>query len=129
MSVAQLEPDILALALDLAKANPRAMVGVFESATGTYLYVSPNHTQITGYHPHELVGQTLGHVVHPDDLEHTRLAFMDAVLHGQSIEVGVRLVHKDGHHLRVRATANHVVSGSGQDLMLGQAVPVGQDTH
>jgi PAS domain S-box-containing protein len=126
-TVDALDADIVAQAAALADENPQTMVAVFESATGAYLYASPSHAGLVGYEPPELAGKTLTALVHPDDLEHTRLAFMDAVLHGKSIEIGVRLVHKDGRPVRVRAAAKHVVTGAGRDLMLGQATPVGDE--
>jgi PAS domain S-box-containing protein len=124
MPVKEIDSTIKAQALRLAKENPGAMVAVFESATSRYLYASPSHEQLLGYKPEELIGRTLRKRVFPSDLGHTMLGFMDAVLHGKSIEITVRLVSKSGHPVRVRASATHVVTPDGDDLMLGKATPV-----
>ena len=121
--MSELDPNIKAQAEQLAADNPDSMVAVFRP-DGTYLYVSPSHVDLMGFTPEELTGIKLPDRIHPDDLDHTNLAFMDAVLHGKSVEVGVRVLHKSGRPVRVRASARHVLGINGADFMLGMATPL-----
>lgn len=122
--MSELDPKLRSEAEQLAANHPESMVAVFKAANGNYLYASPTHREYMGYQPEELLGHSLREYVHPGDLQHTLLGFMDAVLHGKSIELGVRLVHKSGRPFRVRATAKHIVLSKGTAFIIGQATPV-----
>jgi PAS domain S-box-containing protein len=122
--VSELDPKIKREAEELAAGRPDSMVGVFLVTSGNYLWASASHLVIMGYKPSDLIGHSLREFVHPGDLQHTMLGLMDAVLHGKSIELGVRLVHKSGRPLRVRATARHLVIKPGHALIIGLATPV-----
>jgi PAS domain S-box-containing protein len=125
--LSQLDPKIKQRAEAMATANPLSMVGLFES-DGTYVYVSPSHNPIMAFDPKEMVGRKLEEFIHPDDSEHTHLAFMDAVLNGHSIEVGVRIFNKSGRPVRVRATVEVVGNpASGNFYMLGMATPLPEE--
>ncbi|MGC9456580.1 MAG: diguanylate cyclase [Halothiobacillaceae bacterium] len=64
------------------------------SASGEFLFVSPNIRQIMGFEPEELIGEPMSFVVHPDDLAHCG-AFMHEVLETgaqeRSVEYRVRI--------------------------------------
>jgi len=81
----------------LAEAATDVIVRI--DPTGRRLYVSPASRDVLGYEPHELLGQSLTDIVHPDDvvvLQQTMTA-----LHGGMARSTViyRGLHKNGHYV------------------------------
>ena len=80
------------------------VVALFD-ADGTFKYVSPSITEVTGYPRDELIGQNGFAPVHPRDLKAVRAAFQQAISQpGTTAEVQSRYQHKDGswRHLSIR---------------------------
>ncbi len=65
---------------------------------GTYAYVSPAISWLTGYAEDELIGQTAGHFVHADDLASVLANFDEVVRLGpeQPVRFEARIPHRDG---------------------------------
>jgi len=122
--------DILARAKQLESDSPRSMVAIF-APTGDYLYASQSHRSLLGYTPNELIGKNLMRdIIDPQDLPHTQLAFMDAILHGKSVVIGVNLRHRSGEVSHVRAEAWYIAEPeTSQAWLLGRATPAGSDSQ
>ncbi len=69
---------------------------------GNYTYVSPSVERVTGYTPHELIGQKVFDRMHPDDAPQVIRSFQSAVQHpDKPVMFQYRFRHKDGgwyHH-------------------------------
>jgi len=63
---------------------------------GKVLYVSPNHKELLGYEPDELIGESIFEFIHPDDHESTLAEFKEAINKFESRHVVHRLKHIDG---------------------------------
>lgn len=63
---------------------------------GKVLYVSPNHKELLGYEPDELIGKSIFEFIHPDDHESTLAEFKEAINKFESRHVVHRLKHIDG---------------------------------
>ncbi|WP_439883375.1 PAS domain S-box protein [Pontibacter sp. MBLB2868] len=61
-------------------------------------YISPQISELTGYHEKDLVGDAKlwAKVVHPDDLSHVRNHILPAILDGKKVQHETRLVTKEG---------------------------------
>jgi PAS domain S-box-containing protein len=80
------------------------VVALFE-ADGTFKYLSPSITAVTGYDREQLIGADGFAPVHPDDLPAVQSAFQEAVQNpGTTTEVEGRYQHQDGswRHLSIR---------------------------
>jgi PAS domain S-box-containing protein len=67
------------------------------SLKGVFTYVSPNWVEILGHEVNEVVGQSIGNFIHPDDMQACQVEVMQAITIGKKqsgIEYRVR--HKDG---------------------------------
>jgi diguanylate cyclase (GGDEF)-like protein/PAS domain S-box-containing protein len=76
-------------------------------AEGRFTYVSPNHRDILGYEPAELLGELASTFVHPEDIDALRQQVRVAVGgEGESGEVRVRFRRKDGSWRWLEASAS-----------------------
>ncbi len=65
-------------------------------ATGRYLYASPNHFQLLGYTPDELVGHSFFKQVHPDDQISVNRHYVLGLISHQPAHLQFRFRHKSG---------------------------------
>ena len=66
-------------------------------AEGVILFESPSVRRVLGYQPDELLGKHIFDFVHPDDLDHAREAFANAVRSAELTQpTETRLRHQDG---------------------------------
>lgn len=92
---------------ELVVANPKSMIAIFDH-DGRYLFASESHREQLGYEPAELLKMNLMQVIAPADMSHVHLAFGDAVLRGNSIEIGTGMLSKSGHIVQTRGSAENV---------------------
>jgi len=88
------------------------MVAIIRS-DGRFLYVSPSSTRMTGYTPEELIGQSDGLIIHPDDYPLANGAVAEARRSGGVSTVRLRTVRKDGGIIWTETVARLV--GEGED--------------
>ncbi len=89
-------------------------VVVLMDAGGSFLYVSPPVTAVFGYQPEECVGQHWEQLAHPED--HDRIVEFSPWLFahpGETIDVVVRVRHKDGAWRWAEITARNLLSEPG----------------
>jgi PAS domain S-box-containing protein len=64
---------------------------------GTFLYVNPSTSRITGYSSEELLGGTTFHLIHPDDLTYAKCLFTECLQKpGIDLTAEYRCRHKNG---------------------------------
>ncbi len=76
------------------------IIAVF-ALDGTFRYVSPAITRLTGWEPDELIGRKTWDVIHPDDHPQVKQAYADffaAGPGGPSPQLRYRGLHKDGSY-------------------------------
>jgi PAS domain S-box-containing protein len=100
----KLPDNLLKAALTLEKKHPEDIVAVYGLDTKN-IWASRSHESILGYPPAEVHGHPWTKFVHPGDHAHADLAGNDALLHGQSIEFGLRAVTKSGAPVSLRGKA------------------------
>ena len=66
------------------------------SQHGVYTYVSPNHHEILGYRPKELLGQNFAALIHRDDVDRIVEKFSDCMVSGLPFVATFRLRHRAG---------------------------------
>ena len=76
---------------------------------GRALYISPNHYEILGYEPHELLGRSVFDLIHPDDLPTVLTEFDKGV--GKVI---CRFRHKDGSWRWIESTGKSHLTTQGE---------------
>jgi PAS domain S-box-containing protein len=79
------------------------------SFDGSLLYVSPNHKEVLGYDPSELVGRSSFELMHPDDL-----ADVTAMFGTQPAQVMFRFQHKNGEWRWFEGAGKAFWTGSGE---------------
>jgi diguanylate cyclase (GGDEF)-like protein/PAS domain S-box-containing protein len=75
---------------------------------GSYLYVSPSMTAVTGWAPEDLLGRSCFEFVHPDDADAMIAELAGATLAGRVITIDYRLRHRDGHYVWVESSCRWV---------------------
>ena len=82
--------------------------------SGGVLEVSSRWSEITGIAQRDAFGELWLKVLHPDDVEPTRIAWHRSVASGHPIDVTYRLLGKDGTYrwFRARATARKSAAGA-----------------
>src|SRR5690606_5287519 len=75
---------------------------------GRYVYVSAAYERIFGYAPHEVVGQQMLHLVHPDDREKTMAAVGEIMAGQEKTTLENRYIRKDGEVVHVMWSARWV---------------------
>jgi PAS domain S-box-containing protein len=86
---------------------------------GLFSYVSPNSTEILGYDPSEIQGQTYTFLVHPDDVKIYKNTIERLVETGQK-QVGLeyRIQHQDGNWRWLASNLSPVQASSGRVLSI-----------
>ncbi len=99
------------------------------SQHGVYTYVSPNHQELLGYKPKELLGQNFASFIHGADVDDVSEKFSDCVIGAIPFVCTFRLRHKDGswRWLEVSAKPLEAVTVPGTTPYEGQAIFVYRD--
>ena len=100
----QIPDNLLKQALQLEHENPDDIVAIYGLDTKN-IWASRTHESVLGYPLSEVNGQPWTMFVHPDDHAHSSLAGNDALLHGQSIEFGLKAMTKAGSIIYLRGKA------------------------
>jgi PAS domain S-box-containing protein len=74
---------------------------------GRVMYASPSASQVLGWEEDEYVGRSAHKLVHPDDREHARQAFAEAIRNGSTPPRHSRVLHKDGQYRVLEATCTN----------------------
>ena len=99
------------------------------SQHGFYTYVSPNHEDILGYRPKELLGHNFSTLIHGDDVAQVVERFSECIVAGIPFVCSFRLRHKDGswHWVEVSAKPLDSTNSAGGSPYEGQAIFVYRD--
>ncbi len=99
------------------------------SQHGFFTYVSPNHEEILGYRPKELLGHNFSTLIHGDDVAQVVERFSECIVAGIPFVCSFRLRHKDGswHWMEVSAKPLEAVTAPGAAPYEGQAIFVYRD--
>ena len=99
------------------------------SQHGVYTYVSPNHQELLGYKPKELLGQNFSAFVHGADVDDLVEKFSDCVIGSIPFVATFRLRHKDGTWRWLEASAKPLDAAAtlGATPYEGQAIFVYRD--
>jgi PAS domain S-box-containing protein len=100
--VKQPQPEILAQAQAAAQQAPSALVTLLDKG-GRIVYTSPSSETMLGYPPDERVGKKSVDYMMPADVDLATIAFQDALLTGESVDIGITFVTKTGGQLGTRA--------------------------
>lgn len=93
--------------------NMSDLVGVLD-VNGILQYASPSHETILGYSPQDIEGNTISHLLHPEDEAYIHQKFMDSILLKKSAQAEFRHKHADGHWVYMEAKATPVYWEDGQ---------------
>jgi diguanylate cyclase (GGDEF)-like protein/PAS domain S-box-containing protein len=90
--------------------NVSDVITVYD-AEGTVRYVSPAIERMLGYEPEERIGSNSFELIHPDDVDRAKGAFVDALKKPNlPISIEVRVRHKDGSWRHVEAVGTNLLS-------------------
>jgi PAS domain S-box-containing protein len=80
---------------------------------GTQRYVSQAVERITGYRPDEVIGKSIGEVIHPDDMEEVMKVWYEALAHPSEIhKVQYRHIHKTKEWVYLEAVGQSFIDES-----------------
>ncbi len=85
---------------------------------GRPLYVSGASLRVTGYAPTELVGRSLGELIHPDDLPIFKRTLERLVEGRPDPAIEFRLRHRDGHYSWFESSQRPLFEGTGAAIEL-----------
>ena len=99
------------------------------SQHGVYTYASPNHQELLGYKPKELLGRNFSTLIHGADVDDVVEKFTDCVIGAIPFVATFRLRHKDGSWRWLEASAKplEAVTVPGTTPYEGQAIFVYRD--
>ena len=99
------------------------------SQHGFYTYVSPNHQEILGYKPKELLGQNFATLIHNEDVVTVVEQFSECIVASIPFLCTFRLRHRDGSWRWVEVSAKPMEAATtpGQTPYEGQAIFVYRD--
>lgn len=83
---------------------------------GHICYVSPSVRRVLGYAPHQILGESIFTVVHPEDAGSVRTAIQESHVPGVAARVEFRARDREGNFRTIEAVADNVVgfpSGTG----------------
>jgi len=73
---------------------------------GKFQYVSPSVKNSLGYEPEDMLGKSAFELLHPDDLETVKAAFMRSISTNSPERVEHRYIHADGHYIWLETVGN-----------------------
>jgi len=88
-------------------------------AEGKFLYVSPQASELFGYHPNEVIGKSGFEFIHPDDKENAISTHMKALGGNRIFNFEYRTKHKKGHYIWVAASGKATEYEDGLKLVIG----------
>ena len=99
------------------------------SQHGFYTYLSPNHLEILGYAPRELLGQNFATLIHAEDVDEVVEKFSECIVAAFPFVCSFRLRHKDGSWRWVEVSAKPLEGDRSGDEAAGdgQAIFVYRD--
>src|SRR5579884_962905 len=84
------------------------------SSDGRFLYLSPNHRDVSGYEPIELVGRSIFEHIHPDDRSTVMAEFQRAIKAFSSGHSIYRYKHKSGEWRLLESTGKPYRTATGE---------------
>ncbi len=78
---------------------------------GTFLYISPQISEILGYTPEEVIGTNAFSYVHPDDLSMLQDIMRRAIRSKEQINAEYRAIHKNKYYIWISAIGNVINYG------------------
>ena len=116
-------PQLLARTQTTAAQHPNAIVSLLDKA-GKIAYTTPNSEKLIGYAPSERIGRNGLKYLLPSDADLITIAFQDALLTGESVEVGATYITKSGGRLPVRAMLYALTDDDSDEVfVLARMVP------
>ncbi len=99
------------------------------SQHGFYTYVSPNHRDLLGYRPKDLLGQNFATLIHQEDVAAVVEQFSECIVASIPFVTTFRLRHRDGswRWVEVSAKTLDAVTAPGTTPYEGQAIFVYRD--
>ena len=99
------------------------------SQHGFYTYVSPNHQDLLGYRPKDLLGHNFATLIHQDEVSAVVEQFSECIVASIPFVTTFRLRHRDGswHWVEVSAKPLDAVTAPGATPYEGQAIFVYRD--
>lgn len=85
-----------------------------QETNAQYRFINNAFKAVLGYEPEDLVGQSAGELIHPDDIEEVGARFRDMVQSRRPGEATFRFRHKDGHWVILEANGQVLVHESGE---------------
>lgn len=83
-------------------------------AQSRVIFVSPAVEPMLGRQPEEFIGNPISRdLVHPDDYEKARTAFIRCALRGEQVQFDYRFRHKDGHYVWLESTMRSACDADG----------------
>jgi len=82
--------------------------------TGNFIYVSPNHKNLLGYEPDELIGTNIFDKIHPEDYQGVFDEFKNALAEKRSGSAVFRYKHKDGEWKYLESKGKYYQTADGQ---------------
>ena len=108
------------------------------SQHGFYTYLSPNHLEILGYAPAELLGQNFATLIHAEDVNEVVEKFSECIVAAFPFVCSFRLRHKDGSWRWVEVSAKplegerpggEAAGGAGQAIFVYRDVTERRETR
>lgn len=85
-----------------------------QEPNGRYRFINSAFTTVLGYRTDQLIGQTAGDLIHPDDLEGVRERFVTMVASRLPGEATFRFRHADGHWVTMEANGQVLLDRTGE---------------
>jgi PAS domain S-box-containing protein len=95
-------PEILGLAKQCAADQPGMLVELYTVPDQRCIWASDSHEDLLGYDPMELVGVHWRDIVDKADHAHKEIMLNDALLTGDSMQIGFHLIAKSGQRRYVK---------------------------
>lgn len=86
-------------------------------ADGRVLFISPQISNIIGLTPQEMTGRNCFQFVHPDDVEGTKTALLEALTRGHVYVSEYRIRHRQGHYVPVCSSGRVVHEAGGNRIV------------
>jgi PAS domain S-box-containing protein len=117
-------PEVLDRAKTYAAADPTMLVELYGAEDQRCIWASTSHAAILGYDPEELVGTHWKEIVDEADHAHKTIMLDDAILTGNSLVIGFRIIAKSGKRLCVK-----VIDTLVSDHETGEQYVICRTTH
>lgn len=86
-------------------------------AESRMMFISPAIENILGRKTEEFLGQPVSaEMIHPEDYEKARDAFVQCVSTGEPVQFDYRFLHKDGHYVWLETTMRRAVDADGRRM-------------